>query len=84
MIADSSQTMLNQPAIMTDRSSQNKQTNLTFKNHVQTKQANSTRYDSAGLFQFNKGGSGPQKSQPKGYSTLVSKSVLSPTLKSGQ
>jgi hypothetical protein len=60
---------------MTDRSSLNKQLGLGFKNHI--KQANSTRYDSAGLFQFNKGNN---KSQEKGYGALASKSVLSPSL----
>lgn len=48
--------MLNQPAILTERSSQqNGQVLLGFKNQAPGKTSNSTRYDSAGLFQFKKG-----------------------------
>lgn len=69
--------ILNQPAILTERSAQNGQILLGFKNQAPGKQANSTRYDSAGLFQFKKGNS---KSAQKGYSALASKSLLSPSL----
>ena len=69
--------ILNQPAIMTERSSCQNDNMFKFKNQAIGKQANSTRYDSAGLFQFKKGNS---KSAQKGYSALASKSLLSPSL----